>query len=162
MPSWNKRRLDRQSEKDLKGKTVLGLDVGNDSANHEEKPNGNSTENIFRATTPTSPRRNRRTRDSVVSLSAVKDAPTQFDRSNAPLPSIELPPPEESRPPRQNRFSLMKFRHASDSQLSKTAKEHADQAPPVPGKSLDTCLFCSSVNHTSCTPQHHNNRSYHR
>ena len=35
--------------------------------------------------------------------------------------------------PRQQRFSILKFRHASDSQLAKTAKEQAaTSAPPMP------------------------------
>ncbi|KAH6625731.1 protein transport protein sec73 [Boeremia exigua] len=35
--------------------------------------------------------------------------------------------------PASRRFSMLRFRHASDSQLSTTAKEHADRdAPPVP------------------------------
>lgn len=44
-------------------------------------------------------------------------------------------PPSSPRPANHRRFSMMKWRHASDSQLSTTAKEHAARerdAPPVP------------------------------
>lgn len=49
-------------------------------------------------------------------------------------------PPVQEHTPNTRRFSLMRFRHASDSQLSARAKEqaqhqhqhHDDQAPPVP------------------------------
>ena len=54
---------------------------------------------------------------------------------------MERPRPEDTRDsgssprPSMNarRFSMLRFRHASDSQLSTTAKEHAARdAPPVP------------------------------
>jgi hypothetical protein len=44
-------------------------------------------------------------------------------------------PPIQQATPNTRRFSLMRFRHASDSQLSMKAKEHAardENAPPVP------------------------------
>ena len=44
-------------------------------------------------------------------------------------------PPVQQHTPNTRRFSLMRFRHASDSQLSTKAKEQAaadDDAPPVP------------------------------
>jgi len=37
---------------------------------------------------------------------------------------------------RQNRFSLLRFRHASDSQLNRTAKEQAMATPPLPSTLL--------------------------
>jgi hypothetical protein len=43
-------------------------------------------------------------------------------------------PPVQDATPNTRRFSLLRFRHASDSQLSLKAKEHAarEPAPPVP------------------------------
>ena len=44
-------------------------------------------------------------------------------------------PPVQEHTPNTKRFSLMRFRHASDSQLSTKAKEQAardEEAPPVP------------------------------
>jgi hypothetical protein len=44
-------------------------------------------------------------------------------------------PPVQQHTPNTKRFSLMRFRHASDPQLSAKAKEHAardDHIPPVP------------------------------
>jgi hypothetical protein len=42
-------------------------------------------------------------------------------------------PPDSPRPANPRRFSMLRFRHASDSQLSTTAKEHAARdVPPVP------------------------------
>jgi hypothetical protein len=54
-------------------------------------------------------------------------------RPSATRDSGSSPPasPRPSQNPR--RFSMLRFRHASDSQLSATAKEHAARdAPPVP------------------------------
>ncbi|KAF2477482.1 uncharacterized protein BDR25DRAFT_1386 [Lindgomyces ingoldianus] len=57
-------------------------------------------------------------------------APPSWSASyEIPLPS----PPIQEHTPNTRRFSLMRFRHASDSQLSTKAKEHAaENAPPVP------------------------------
>lgn len=52
--------------------------------------------------------------------------------------------------PRQQRFSILKFRHASDSHLAKTAKEQAVISnPPMPnGKRIPTILLSSSLRGT--------------
>lgn len=44
------------------------------------------------------------------------------------------PPVQDAMPKQSHRFSLMKFRHASDSQLSTRARQQAeaDAAPPMP------------------------------
>lgn len=54
------------------------------------------------------------------SRDVARPATSPYDDAPAPAP-----------PPNPRRFSLMRFRHASDSQLSTTAREHRD-APPVP------------------------------
>ena len=64
----------------------------------------------------------------MVSLSAVNDSMRAERTTAAHLDVPEVP----ERPAKTNRFSLLKFRHASDSQLSKTAKEHAENTPPLP------------------------------
>ena len=63
-----------------------------------------------------------RVRDSVDSFGGVREGPVK-----ARSPS----PPVEGGPAKHHRFSILRFRHASDSQLAKTAKEHAN-VPPVP------------------------------
>lgn len=76
------------------------------------------------------------------------------------------------RPPspnlRQQRFSILKFRHASDSQLAKTAKEQAAAStPPMPSSKFDVLVssylcFCDSTERAAnidpsflpdCTPE---------
>jgi hypothetical protein len=54
-------------------------------------------------------------------------------------------PPVQESPPNTRRFSLMRFRHASDSQLSTKAKEHAarDHAPPVPAMPGHSDRMCA-------------------
>ncbi|KAL9117676.1 MAG: hypothetical protein Q9187_005784 [Circinaria calcarea] len=65
-----------------------------------------------------------RLHDSVVSLTAVNEPPV-VHRS--------LSPPVQERTSKHQRFSILRFRHASDSQLAKTAKEHAVAVvPPMP------------------------------
>lgn len=53
---------------------------------------------------------------------------TSHDDDTPPSPPVQEPTPNT------RRFSLMRFRHASDSQLSTKAKEQAarDQPPPMP------------------------------
>ena len=68
----------------------------------------------------------------------------------------ERPPRPPSPPlpnPRQQRFSILRFRHASDSQLSRTAKEQAQAAispPPMPnGKHASLiCMFFHHLRHS--------------
>lgn len=60
-------------------------------------------------------------------------------------------PPIQDSTPNTRRFSLLRFRHASDSQLNTKAKEQAarDQAPPVPSIPVNperTCA-CSTIVH---------------
>lgn len=48
-------------------------------------------------------------------------------------------PPIQESTPNTRRFSLMRFRHASDPQLSVKAKEQArEEAPPVPAVPVDS------------------------
>ncbi|KAF2736277.1 hypothetical protein EJ04DRAFT_490331 [Polyplosphaeria fusca] len=65
------------------------------------------------------------------------DAPRpSFAESNADVPPS---PPIQEHTPNTRRFSMMRFRHASDSQLSTRAKEQAaDDAPPVPAVPINT------------------------
>jgi hypothetical protein len=127
MPSWNRSRSEKPNEKDLRRRTIF------DYGQHESSPPApmqgfDGQSEIISS----SPRRNRRLRDSVVSLSAVNEPTSSFPHSSPLLEISEAP----HKPLKNNRFSLLKFRHASDSHLSKTAKEHAEQAPPIP-----TCKF---------------------
>jgi hypothetical protein len=143
MAPWNRLRPDRTSEKDGKKHTSTHSRPQSQAQNRPQSqlspaeppptlPVGDGS-----AAAPTSPptqRRNHRTRDSVVSLSAVHDS-TKPEATPPRIPLLELPEAEKgtSRP---QRFSLLRFRHASDSQLSKTAQEHAfSPPPPVPGES---------------------------
>ncbi|KAF2107160.1 protein transport protein sec73 [Lophiotrema nucula] len=56
--------------------------------------------------------------------------------------TVERPPspPVQEHTPNTRRFSMMRFRHASDSQLSTKAKEQAaaEEAPPVPAMPMQT------------------------
>lgn len=61
-------------------------------------------------------------RHSVMSLGGVE---TTLERSCGP--------PVQEQTPKHQRFSILRFKHASDSRLSATAKEHANMtAPPMP------------------------------
>ena len=51
----------------------------------------------------------------------------------APAVEMAASSPSQFKTPRHHRFSMLKFRHASDSQLAKTAREHErSNAPPIP------------------------------
>jgi hypothetical protein len=63
--------------------------------------------------------------------------PTSTDIARPSTSHDDSPPspPVQEHTPNTKRFSLMRFRHASDSQLSTKAKEQAardEEAPPVP------------------------------
>ena len=115
---WTRLRVERPSEKDLRRRSdveSLQRPVPFASINH------GSQMQTMRGAEP-----QRRIRDSVVSLSAINDPPV-FDEAESP--------PIQERPPKHHRFSILRFRHASDSQLSKTAKEQADSGtPPMPSR----------------------------
>ena len=130
MPSWSRLRLDRPSEKDLRRRTILDP-IPPATAPTQGPQEDDGLRHIISSN---SPRRARRMRDSVVSLNAVNDIVVPLDQRSPPL--LELPEVTENSL-RPQRFSMLRFRHASDSQLSKTAKEHAD-TPPLP---LCECLY---------------------
>ena len=127
MAPWSTLKLGRPSEKDLRGRH--SMDPGHRPEADEPPPL--SASDGASSTTTTPRRRNHRIRDSVVSLGSVRDPPPALDQlATAGVPLLELP---EEAPQRPHRFSLMRFRHASDSQLNKTAQTQSS-APPVPGK----------------------------
>lgn len=45
-------------------------------------------------------------------------------------------PPVQEETPKHHRFSMLKFRHASDSQLSTRARLQAQTAPPIPHRKM--------------------------
>ncbi|MCJ1282257.1 hypothetical protein MMC26_001580 [Xylographa opegraphella] len=113
---WNRSRLEKPSEKDLRRRSAL--DPLPPIVPFSAIDYGFQTQSKRPSDTP------RRFRDSVVSLSAVNDGSSGERAGSPPVPA---------RTPKHRPFSMLKFRHASDSQLSKTAKEQASsEAPPVP------------------------------
>lgn len=127
MPSWTRSNSEKRSENDLRRRTMFNYV-------QPEPPSSPSAESIegqaasIQESLQESPRRNRRIRDSVVSLSAIKGPTNSFAQSP---PLLEVPE-VQGKPNKHHRFSLLKFRHASDSHLSKTAREHAEETPPIP------------------------------
>ncbi|KFY82236.1 hypothetical protein V500_10700, partial [Pseudogymnoascus sp. VKM F-4518 (FW-2643)] len=82
------------------------------------------------------PRRDTRTPDSL-QLTPQSSAPAiAFSSPGETLPEDRpvSPPVQDATPKQTRRFSMMKFRHASDSQLSTRARQQAeaDAAPPMP------------------------------
>ncbi|MCJ1478143.1 hypothetical protein MMC13_006819 [Lambiella insularis] len=122
---WNRLRLERPSERDLRRRTIL--DPPQSSIPFAPIECGVQVHEA----TPIGPPR--RFRDSVVSLSAVKDVP-MLERPGSPLVLERIP--------KQRPFSMLKFRHASDSQLSRTAREQAGAAdvPPMPALSTPSII----------------------
>ena len=53
-------------------------------------------------------------------------------------PGSPVSPPIQRMTSSHNRFSKLKFRHASDSQLSVKAKRQAEQTPPMPAIPLES------------------------
>ena len=130
MPSWTRNRASKPKEKttERKNQRERILEHTQDVPTQPSLQTvDHGTDELTRATS----RRARRLRDSVVSLSAVNEA---FGSSDRNPDRLEVPENSET-PVKSNRFSLLKFRHASDSQLSRTAREHASHTghtPPVP------------------------------
>jgi len=59
-------------------------------------------------------------------------------------------PPVQEQTPKHHRFSMLKFRHASDSQLATRARLHAqnNSQPPIPRRKNPISLQCATL-----TPQ---------
>jgi len=53
-------------------------------------------------------------------------------------------PPIQEENPKHHRFSMLKFRHASDSQLSTRARLQAQTAPPIPERK---CYLTTPTSH---------------
>ncbi|MCJ1378963.1 hypothetical protein MMC17_002062 [Xylographa soralifera] len=121
---WNRSRLEKPSEKDLRRRSAL--DPSPPVVPFSAVDYGLQTQSKHPFDAP------RPFRDSVVSLSAVNDASVTERAGSPPVPA---------RTPKHRPFSMLKFRHASDSQLSKTAKEQAgSEAPPVPSFSTPAII----------------------
>lgn len=58
--------------------------------------------------------------------------------SPATSPSRPESPPIQEENSKHRRFSVLRFRNASDSQLSVRAKQQAEKPPPVPRRNLPT------------------------
>lgn len=110
---WSRLRVSKTSDQALRRHSTID---DSQLERHSENPTLNDDERLGRdAECPTE------------NLKAPLDALA----NTADIGRLSTPTVQE-RNPRQ-RFSMLKFRHASDSQLSKTAKEHAlARAPPVP------------------------------
>ncbi|MCJ1395071.1 hypothetical protein MMC18_007952 [Xylographa bjoerkii] len=121
---WNRSRLENPNEKDLRRHSALNPSppvVPFSAVDY-----GLQTQSMRSFDAP------RRFPDSVVSLSAVNDAAVTERAGSPAVPA---------RAPKHRPFSMLKFRHASDSQLSKTAKEQADsEAPPIPSFSTPAII----------------------
>lgn len=113
MAPWSRNRSGKISEKDLR-KRAKAQDTDERAPLPVISTQDDTTDSI-----QGSPSRTGRIRTSVVSMSAVNDA------TSTPQSSTLLEIPNSPGPNQSKRFSLMRIRHASDSQLSKTAKEHA-------------------------------------
>lgn len=114
-----------RSERDLKRRSTL------DPANFFKR--GDKDPRFHQSTENLDPSR--------VAVSEDGRRPTSTDVARPPTNHADEPPPSppvQEATPNTRRFSLMRFRHASDSQLSTKAKEHAarDDAPPVPAMPL--------------------------
>lgn len=56
-----------------------------------------------------------------------------IDNQNPPSPNRPKSPGFQEQPPNRQRFSMLRFRHASDPQISKTARDQAQGSrPPMP------------------------------
>lgn len=110
-----------RSEHDLKRRSTLdpaGLFRRSDKADKNDK----STEFLAPDRITVSEDGGRPASSEVARPSASRDSHDSHDS-----------PPSSPRLMNTRRFSVLRFRHASDSQLSTTAKEHAARdAPPVP------------------------------
>lgn len=115
---WSRSRLEKPSEKHSRRQSILGSTLLTPPLGLNDQTSDSQPKQSIQST------RSADIRDSVVSLNAVDDVPV-FDPAGSP--------PMQEKMPKHRRFSILKFRHASDSQLSKTAREQREeQAPPLP------------------------------
>ena len=123
---WSRLRVSRPSDTALRRHSTLDpANIGSRGSQDMRNSHDGAMDSLnnLRSASP-SPLRN-----SIDPARAANDASFGERPPSPPLPNA-----------RQQRFSILKFRHASDSQLSRTAKEHAQAAiapPPMPnGKHL--------------------------
>ena len=124
---WNRLRVTRPSDVALRRQSTL--DPANITEGGQELRNSHDgamdSVNNVRSASPL--------RNSIDPAGAANDASFGERPVSPPLPSA-----------RQQRFSILKFRHASDSQLSRTAKEQAQAAaspPPMPDGKSTSCVM---------------------
>ena len=129
---WNRLRVTRPSDTALRRHSTLDpANIANGSQETRNSHDGamDTVKNVRSA----SPLRN-----SIDPAGAANDASFGERPESPPLPTA-----------RQQRFSILKFRHASDSQLSRTAKEQAQAAaspPPMPdGKQTQIVIICNEA-----------------
>lgn len=126
---WSRLRVARPSDTVLRRHSTLDpANINNDGAQEMSKSHDGPMDSLshVRSASP-SPLRN-----SIDPAGAANDASFGERPPSPPLPNA-----------RQQRFSILKFRHASDSQLSRTAKEQAQAAsspPPIPNGKHIPCV----------------------
>ena len=128
MPLWNRRRVAPPTGDEARPLPVLDPTT-EDAALQREDPSGRASEEVGSPRVSQPPVK--RNRNSVVSLGPPRTSSYPDAQLLSPCPSQIADAPS-----RRNRFSLLKSRHASDSQLSRTAKEHAE-AMPMPARELE-------------------------
>lgn len=87
-------------------------------------------------------------------------------QSEPPEPSPEPPTSEPERQNKRRPFSILRYRNASDSQLSLRAKQQAEAPPPVPRRTSSLSVLLTPKSQlllTEClSTRHHYNCSYQR
>lgn len=79
--------------------------------------------------------------------------------------SISRPdsPPIQEETNKHRRFSVLRFRNASDSQLSLRAKQQSEKPPPIPRRtSSPSALRCMQFADITNSPRNHHHRPYQR
>lgn len=122
-----RRRGNMASESDMRRQSTL-VDrslLQEDREHFDERPDTDAATHHDVATPPTA------------TSSSLLEPSRSFDQETNPRPSShEIPrpgtPPVQDETPKHRRFSILRFRNASDSQLSLRARQQADNVPPVP------------------------------
>lgn len=120
---WSRLRVDRPSDALLRRHSTLDpANIAGDARSSRDA--AIDPLNLVRSSSPL--------RNSIDPSGAANDASFGEKTLRPPSPN-----------PRQQRFSILKFRHASDSQLAKTAKEQAAMStPPIPnGKQVHNVMM---------------------
>ncbi|KAJ9264134.1 hypothetical protein DTO212C5_7298 [Paecilomyces variotii] len=149
---WKALRLGADAN-DSKRLSTFNQSAQSRHSEHIPRPNLSTSELPPRRSEST-PRIPQESEDNEVRPVTPQNGQDAVDGEKVPL----SPSAAQAQTPRRNRFSLMRFRHASDPQLSSSYTRAGEDVPPVPPMPPPTIITTAPTNHTIEQPTKRKNK----